>query len=89
MGDSICSAMGSQGLEVQGDPTVMGPAQAARQQVLHQRQQLGESPRPNSRAWMGFGRWEARRWVCLFELARLALDAPTVMPRCLLLAGTV
>jgi len=77
------------GLEVQGDPTVMGPAQAARQQVLHQRQQLGESPRPDSRAWMGFGRWEARRWVCLFELARLALDAPTVMPRCLLLAGTV
>jgi len=35
--------MGSQGLEVQGDPTVMGPAQAARQQVLHQRQQLGKT----------------------------------------------
>jgi len=24
LGDSICSAMGSQGLEAQGDPTVMG-----------------------------------------------------------------
>ena len=47
MGDSICSAMGSQGLEAQGDPAVMGPAQAARQQALHQLQQLGESPRPD------------------------------------------